>query len=237
MTFDISIYDHVQAALGPDDKRALLTVLDAVRQGQRTYTYLEIGSWQGGSLQPIVADPACVEAYSFDARKGGPKYNTLNAGIMRENLRRVPGADIRKLRCWDSPMGVADEILLADVVFIDGWHTPEMAWRDFWACRWMAADVFLFHDIDMIASAFKRAQRALPGSVGYRLSDKVGLIYNGDWGAFATPELRALCRPMRWTRGATWWAIQRRWRRYTPVGLRRLLSPVMTRLRQKVIGL
>ena len=243
--FDLSIYDHVQAQLGPDDKVALLTVFAAVRRHLGTYTYLEIGSWQGGSLQPIVADPACVRAYSFDARKGGPKYETWNASRMRANLARVPGADPEKLHCFDRAFAGGEIGTLTwdavDVAFIDGWHTPDMAWRDFEALRANAEDeplpVFLWHDVDMIATAFKRAHKALPGSVAYRLSDKVGMIYAGDWAAFATPELLALCKPMRWGRATVWWAIRRRWRRFTPEALRAVLAPVATWLKHKVAGL
>ena len=242
---DTSIYDHVQAQLGPDDKTALLTVFAAVRRHLGTYTYLEIGSWQGGSLQPIVADPMCVRAYSFDARKGGPKYETLNAGQMRENLKRVPGADLRKLHCWDKPFSswLAQKLMdlrgPCDVFFVDGWHTPDGAFHDFRCCDRLAAieAVYLWHDVDMVQSAFKRAASLFPGCAAYRLSDKVGIIYTGDWGALATPELLALCKPMRWGRATVWWAIRRRWRRFTPEALRAVLAPVATWLKHKLAGL
>jgi len=243
MTFDPSIYDHVPASLQEDDKRALLATLDAVRRARGAYCYLEIGSFRGGSLQPVVADPACIRAYSFDARQGGPPYTGMNAARMMANLSRVPGADTSKLVCYT--MDTRDATppreyvpTPPDACFIDAWHTPPEAQKDWRFCMHVAGwpVAVLWHDIDMIAPAFRDAATWPGVTMACRLSSKVGLIYLGDWEAFATPELRAMVQPLRWRALQGWWAVQRRWRKAVPQPVREALAPMTRKVRARLLG-
>ena len=237
MPLDATIYDHVPAALEPGDKRALLAVLDAVGRRVGEYAYLEIGSWQGGSLQPVVADARCVRAYAFDARVGGPQYEAVNADKMRANLARVPGADLSKLTCIDEAASPEHYRLIDQpptVCYIDGLHTPEAAWQDYCFCRAVAHPqaVYLWHDVDQVLAAVLRAQSESPEATTVRFREKVGLLSFIEWASLATPELTELAQPLKWTAVAWWYAGSRKWRRGTPESLRRALAPVMTAIRR-----
>ena len=61
-TLDLSLFGRILSQTTDDDRRSLLAVQRAVAKAHRTYTYLEIGSHMGGSIQP----------HLVDARQGSP---------------------------------------------------------------------------------------------------------------------------------------------------------------------
>src|ERR1700719_4564277 len=94
------------------DRRSLLCLHLALRRRQR-FTYLEIGSHLGGSLQALVVDPQCEHIISIDARPLSQPDQRLPSGAthayddnstarMLALLAAVPGADVRKLHTIDA---------------------------------------------------------------------------------------------------------------------------------------
>jgi hypothetical protein len=93
---DVTLFDHIALTQSePDDRKALLAIHDAVaRRGP--FTYLEIGSYLGGSLQAVVADPRCKHIISIDPRpeappdeRGGYRSSLAAAGPLRGRRRRA----------------------------------------------------------------------------------------------------------------------------------------------------
>src|SRR5438552_88943 len=69
---DVSLFDQVSLAqTHVDDRRALLAIHDALAE-RGSFTYLEIGSYLGGSLQAMIADPRCECIISIDSRPEAP---------------------------------------------------------------------------------------------------------------------------------------------------------------------
>jgi hypothetical protein len=142
------------------DRAALLSLRDCAITCFDNYTYLEIGSHLGGSLQPHIAEPRCVKIYSIDPRPeeqpdqhilGTYKYEGNSTARMIEHLKRIPGADVEKLvtfeKCsWDVQ---PDEIpRVIDLAFVDGEHTNRAVRRDFEAVeRFLSPrSILAFHD-------------------------------------------------------------------------------------------
>ena len=58
-TLDVDLFSFVPMQALGSDKRALLALHAAVAATETPFAYLEIGSFRGGSLQALVADPRC----------------------------------------------------------------------------------------------------------------------------------------------------------------------------------
>ena len=67
-TLDTSLFAHIRSQSTDDDKRTWLALQRAVRRLKGPYSYLEIGSYLGGSIQPYLVDPLCRRIYSIDRR-------------------------------------------------------------------------------------------------------------------------------------------------------------------------
>lgn len=63
-SLDTSLFETVPTLVYAPDKLSLLAVQRAVRK-LKSYSYLEIGSYQGGTLQPHLGDPRCKRIYSI----------------------------------------------------------------------------------------------------------------------------------------------------------------------------
>ena len=96
---DISVFEHIPSQTSDNDKRSLLACQRAVKQILPDYTFLEIGSYLGGSLQPFVLDAACARIYSIDKRpfvqpdERGTNYiyKSNSTARMLENLEKLGG--------------------------------------------------------------------------------------------------------------------------------------------------
>lgn len=147
------------------DPATLLALHAACREARATFAYLEIGSHLGASLQSYVADPRCTEITSIDPRPesqpddriGTAHYAGNSTERMLEHLRRVPGANLGKLRTLEAS---SEELSRQDVseapalCFIDGEHTRAAALRDARFCREVmgAVGAIVFHDRRIVAS-------------------------------------------------------------------------------------
>ncbi|HVU25674.1 MAG TPA: class I SAM-dependent methyltransferase [Opitutus sp.] len=173
---DIRVFDPVLSVTGTGDRHSLLAVQRSVARRHGSYVYLEIGSYQGGSLQPHLVDPRCRRIFSIDprvlqmpddrARGCVIRYAENSLAGMLANLARVPGADLAKLRTFESdsaalPPGAI--VPRCHLVFIDGNHTQAAVLSDFRFAAGVASDdaVILFHDTFIVHPAIKRACREL----------------------------------------------------------------------------
>lgn len=186
---DLQLFSHVHTTTPEDDLRTLLALQSVVRRVFPKYVYLEIGSFQGGSLQPHVGDPACETIFSIDPRpgatadtRGTEHYPASSAQGMLDNLSRVPGANVSKVQTFDlSSSQMTPKSLSArpQWCFVDGEHTDEAALTDARFCLSVLAEngIIAFHDANLVfkglqnflseLDADKRPHRAfiLPNSV------------------------------------------------------------------------
>jgi hypothetical protein len=167
---DITLFDDVFAHLRFADRRSLLALHLACREVYRSFSYLEIGSHLGGSLQALVRDPACVSIVSIDPRipdapdeRGRPsRYEENTTANMLSGLGAIPGADVTKIRAFDATVETLDAHDLGTgrpvFCFVDGEHTDEAVRRDADFCldAMNRAGCVAFHDAEIVHRGIKR---------------------------------------------------------------------------------
>src|SRR4051812_19378672 len=102
---DLKLFEKISSQSSENDKQSLLACQLAVRDLERNYKYLEIGSYLGGSIQPHLLDERCGRIYSIDKRplvqpdERGVDYTYLNNSTERmlENLKRVAPEQVSKV--------------------------------------------------------------------------------------------------------------------------------------------
>jgi hypothetical protein len=173
---DTGLLAHIESAATDDDRKSLLAVHNGVAARCGDFSYLEIGSHLGGSLQAVVADPRCVKVVSIDSRvrwvpddrPGGlpSEYVDNTTEHMLRLLAAVPDADMSKLETLDERTQDLSPGRFArpDFCFIDGEHTYVAALRDARFCRsvMQGAGVIAFHDFNIIERAIRDFLRELP---------------------------------------------------------------------------
>jgi hypothetical protein len=161
---DLSLFKTVESQTSEDDRRSFLALHSAFRQWKGgKFTFLEIGSFKGGSLQSYVADPACTKVISIDprpkwvpdAREKGGDYSHVTTQHMLDLLAKVPGADVKKvipIEKGTESLKQSELPFQPDFCFIDGEHTDTAMLRDARFClNAVAPDSALaFHDGDII---------------------------------------------------------------------------------------
>lgn len=149
------------------DKSFLLNAIEFVKRFKSQYSYLEIGSFLGGSLAPFLLDADCSDVFSIDERgkevadERGAKYDY--AGISNQTMidhLQSKGIETSKLMTFN---GSIDAVSLShrkfDVALIDGEHTDTACFRDFlWVEPLMEESaIILFHDSSLIYKAISHA--------------------------------------------------------------------------------
>jgi hypothetical protein len=162
---DATLFEHLESQTSEEDRRSLLALQSALADELSRFTYLEIGSHLGGSLQTFVADPRCIRVTSIDSRPlaqpddRGPtfEYPDNSTERMLELLATVPGADMEKVRTIDASTDDVDpeSVPRPDLCFIDAEHTYEAALRDAHFCRAVCrgTGVIAFHDRAVVEPA------------------------------------------------------------------------------------
>lgn len=167
---DLSLFKHIESQTTDHDKRSLLAVQAAMKQRLgRSYRYLEIGSFLGGSLQPHVVDPDCVEIISIDPRPAlthderglGLAYVDNSTRHMLELLGRIPEGNLAKLRTLEaevSQLSPAQITPAPDYCLIDGEHTDAAVLADARFCLQVVqpAGSLVFHDANITYGAIHR---------------------------------------------------------------------------------
>ncbi len=183
-------FGYIASATSVDDQASLLAIQKAVKS-TGPYSYLEIGSHLGGTLQTHIADPLCSRIWSIDKRVSSQPderghgtygdYGDNSTRRMLEGLRRIPGADLNKLTVFDcDTQGVpANAINLPTYCFVDAEHTDRAIQSDFDFCDRVSGGrlIFVAHDSfilyrgintivgNLAASARQADFRFLPSSV------------------------------------------------------------------------
>lgn len=166
---DLTLFQTIEGQSSEGDRRSFLALQSACRQWKPGgFTVLEIGSFEGGSLQAYVADPSCDRIVSIDPRppavpdeRGSPwDYSHVTAEQMLARLEAVPGADVRKVQAITAgtdTLCASDVDVCLDLCFIDGEHTDVAALRDARFCLdGVGPDgAIVFHDAHLIYHALR----------------------------------------------------------------------------------
>jgi hypothetical protein len=171
---DLSLFDAIHSQSDDGDKRSWLALQRTVRGWNGSYTYLEIGSHLGGSLQPHLLDPRCRKIYSIDKRPVEPpddrgqtfRYENNSTERMLANLRAIDRDQVAKIICFDSDArsinvtGIPDR---PELCFIDGEHTRSAVLSDFDFCVRVCSPraILCFHDDWIIYPALAEIIRRL----------------------------------------------------------------------------
>jgi len=171
---DLSLFAAIDSQSDDGDKRSWLALQRIARQWSEPYTYLEIGSHLGGSIQPHLVDPRCGRIYSIDKRPVEPpddrgevfRYEGNSTERMLSNLRAIDPNQVSKIVCFDSdtrelePSSLPDR---PDLCFIDGEHTRGAVLSDFAFCAKVCSPraIICFHDDWIIYPALSRILRTL----------------------------------------------------------------------------
>ena len=145
-----------------------LCLLGGMRLARRSggYSFLEIGSFRGGSLTPFLMDPQCTSVVSIDDRgriqpdERGVSYDytQFTTQTMLDELHRC-NLDTGKLRTFDGSIHHAKDLDSSsfDLAFIDGEHTDEACFRDFlWTLPLVKQNsIVLFHDSTLVYKAIR----------------------------------------------------------------------------------
>lgn len=164
-SLDLTLFDNVSSQTSEGDRRSLLAVQRSVAGKRGQYTYLEIGSHLGGSLQQHVVDLRCARIYSIDPRPLHQPddraagftwtYENNSSERMLDLLRGVAGGDVTKIQCIEKDASKIDLETIQhrpDLIFIDGEHTRTAVLSDFQFCYKVVAEngVILFHDFSIV---------------------------------------------------------------------------------------
>jgi Methyltransferase domain len=204
-TLDLSLFEQIESQSSPDDRRSLLALHGACRDTFGEFSYLEIGSHMGGSLQSFLVDPVCSAIISIDPRpqvspdqhvRGGIEIPDNSTQRMLALLSQLPHADLTKLRTIEA--STADILPSAvspapNLCFIDGEHTNSAAYRDAAFCRAVLRlpGVIAFHDWSRVSVAIGRFLHSSEG-IGYPLRGSIFVVELGDDRVFRHPLVRRM---------------------------------------------
>jgi Methyltransferase domain len=207
---DTQLFAYVESQTGEGDRKSLLAIHRAVANAGM-FSYLEIGSHLGGTLQVVIADPRCAKVVSIDPRRpfqpddrpGQPlfEYRDNSTERMVKLLQGVPDADLSKLETVEEsteniPPG---RFARPDVCFIDGEHTYDAALRDARFCRTVlqGCGIIAFHDFRIVERAVLDFLRETTGP--YRAYLLWNTVFVVELGVASTllddPAIRAQLRP------------------------------------------
>lgn len=147
---------NIPTQLSPGDCRVLQAVLNHVSQ-QQPYTYLEIGSYLGGSLHAHLTTPRCELAWSVDTRRRNQIQDERNIDYAYTattqdmlDLFAANSIPTQRLHTIDGTVEDVPDIRV-DLIFIDGEHTNSAVISDAVNCLRFEPRIMMFHD-DWIVS-------------------------------------------------------------------------------------
>jgi len=219
---DLSLFRWIESQTSEADRRALLSIREALCGITASYRYLEVGSHLGGSLQPHVVDTRCTSIISIDPRpleqaderwQANYRYEGNSTERMLALLLQIPAANIDKIQTFEasasdlSPTSIAAPV---EFGFIDGEHTNAAVVRDFNAVRRFLspASILAFHDCFVTLEALVEIRHNLCHEgqkhcfLYFPESDVVAIAFN------STPLMEALLN-LGWKQGLP----KFRWRR------------------------
>ena len=189
---DVRLFNRVKSQTSALDRISLLALHNACREVHGRFAYLEVGSYMGGSLQALVADPHCVSITSIDSRpasapdvRGTSDYRENTTARMMQALTTVPGADVAKVHEIEAETNKVDpaDVQPPQLCLVDGEHTEEAALNDARFCRRVMRDdgAVAFHDRRLVRPAIERFLEGLTGipHEGYALLGQVYVVELG----------------------------------------------------------
>jgi hypothetical protein len=205
---DVALLAAIESQTSTGDRRGLLALHATMLATQGTFSYLEIGSHLGGSLQAVIAEPGCTHITSIDPRPlvqpdERPEigyrweYADNSTGRMLELLSEVPGADLSKLETIERSTEDIDPRHLSqrpDLCFIDGEHTNRAALRDAQFCLAAIGDrgIIAFHDAWVTSAAIRAFLRRAPaGTIGLTLPTGLFVAEVGGRRLLDSPSIQA----------------------------------------------
>lgn len=206
---DLSLFQAISSQSFEGDRKSWLAVQRAVRSSDSGYTYLEIGSHLGGSIQQHLIDPKCKKIFSIDRRplehpdNRGPndRYPGNSTERMMANLRSVENNMVDKVVCFDADARDLQPTLIdeaPDYCFIDGEHTTSAVISDFTFCLRVVKPngVVCFHDDWIVASALEKVTDLLKTNnmpfVPLKLGGITFGVFLGDCEALKDPLIMSL---------------------------------------------
>jgi hypothetical protein len=163
---DVSLFDAIPSQTSPYDRRSMLAIQAAAAERLGSFSYLEIGSHLGGSIQPLLLDPRCKQIVSIDKRPAAQPdergesaaYPRNSTERMLENLRGIAGDAVGKITTFDVDSSELNSSMLGSKVnlcFVDGEHTNRAAESDYAFCESVLIDggLIYFHDANIIFQA------------------------------------------------------------------------------------
>jgi hypothetical protein len=193
--FDPRLFSAIESQTTDWDRRALLALHAAAASVLGSFTYLEIGSYRGGSLQAVMQDERCAHVLSIDPRPADPPdkrpgsmaYEDNSTAGMRALLSQLPAADMDKLATFErgtDALTPSDLPVKPDYCFIDGEHTDLAVLRDarFCAEALHGAGVIAFHDSDLLEPAIRSFVRDVWADVSFGVAFEAT---GGGGGVFA----------------------------------------------------
>jgi predicted O-methyltransferase YrrM len=156
-----------------NDKQVLLHLRDILGR-LPSYTFLEIGSFLGGSLTPFLTDAKCTHILSVDDRgRDQPDergvtcdYTEVTHQTMLDNLA-AHSLSTTKIETFDGSISeYPPSPIRYDFMFVDGEHTDWACFRDFvHGYKLLKPDaVVAFHDSRLIFKALRMIQELLVSS-------------------------------------------------------------------------
>jgi hypothetical protein len=171
---DPLLFAKIPSQSNTADKVVWLALQRAIRNEKAAYSYLEIGSHLGGSLQPHLLDPKCCKIFSIDKRPVEQPdergvtllYEGNSTERMLHNLRSISLEQTAKVTCFESDAKEVDRTLIEpapDICFIDGEHTDAAVLSDFEFCVAVCAPnaLLVFHDAQINYGALGEIHRRL----------------------------------------------------------------------------
>jgi hypothetical protein len=221
---DITLLEEVPSQTTGSDRRSLLALHSALAALQPGFTYVEIGSHLGGSLQALVRDPRCGTIVSIDPRPPSQpdergqrfEYEDNSTQRMLDGLAALPGADLSRLRTIEAstedldPAALLDDVPRPGLCFVDGEHTDEAVVRDARFCRSLVGDAgaVAFHDAWIVHRGLGAYIDELRGEQAwvrpYLLPDSVLVLEFGPPRLLETPVVTEQVRDGFW--GFLWLA-------------------------------
>jgi hypothetical protein len=201
---DTSLFDAIYSQLYPEDKKSLLAIQHAVAGELKEYSYLEIGSYMGGSIQPHLLDHRCTGIISIDKRPHIPpddrgiiqEYPENSTQTMLSHLSQIGTTD--KVRCFEADAADLDRSVIdprPNLCFIDGEHTERAVISDFTFCRSVMSDrgLIVFHDSHIIFNGLQHILTDLQKEgvmhTAYVLPRNVFLLEFGELSVWRDPSI------------------------------------------------
>lgn len=208
-SLDLRLFERIESQSTDLDKRSLLACQLAVRTLCKNYTYLEIGSYIGGSLQPYLVDAQCGRIFSIDKRplvqadERGVDFVYANNSTQRmlDNLEKVYSPGLHKITCIDDDGSNIDPKVISprpQVCFIDGEHTDEACFRDFLFCLKVLEDdgLLVFHDAPVVYNGLSQIVAYLEEHQvrfhAYNLPETVFVIEINDFAIHKLPVIHEM---------------------------------------------